>query len=74
MEVHPPTAVPPSRLPNDLQVQQKEQSGEEVNRRIRLEAQILARLLPDNVVRIYDFGENNGTCGLAKYPAQNPLP
>lgn len=39
----------------------KEQSGEEVNRRIRLEAQILARLLHDHVVRLYDFGEANGT-------------
>jgi serine/threonine-protein kinase len=42
----------------------KEQGGEEVNRRIRLEAQILARLLHDNVVRIYDFGETNGFCFL----------
>src|SRR5215218_4842327 len=40
----------------------KEQSGDEVNRRIRVEAQILARLLHDHVVRIYDFGEANGTC------------
>lgn len=39
----------------------KEQSGEEVNRRIRLEAQILARLLHEHVVRIYDFGEAAGT-------------
>ncbi|SIO59105.1 serine/threonine protein kinase [Singulisphaera sp. GP187] len=39
----------------------KEQSGDEVNRRIRLEAQILARLLHDHVVRLYDFGEANGT-------------
>jgi hypothetical protein len=35
--------------------------GEEVGKRIRLEAQILARLLHDNVVRLYDFGESNGT-------------
>lgn len=42
----------------------KEQSGDEVNRRIRLEAQILARLLHENVVRIYDFGEAGGTCFL----------
>src|SRR5262245_15515612 len=42
----------------------KEQSGDEVNRRIRLEAQILARLLHENVVRIYDFGEANNTCFL----------
>lgn len=42
----------------------KEQSGDEVNRQIRLEAQILARLLHENVVRIYDFGEANNTCFL----------
>ena len=36
----------------------KEPGGEEVGKRIRLEAQILARLLHDNVVRIYDFGES----------------
>jgi hypothetical protein len=34
----------------------KEQSGEEVGKKLRLEAQIAARLLHDNVVRIYDFG------------------
>src|SRR4051794_21150717 len=41
-----------------------EKSGEEVNRKIRLEAQILARLLHEHVVRIYDFGEADGTCYL----------
>jgi eukaryotic-like serine/threonine-protein kinase len=35
----------------------KEQSGEEVGKRLRLEAQIAARLLHDYVVRIYDFGQ-----------------
>ena len=39
----------------------REQSGEEVGKRLRLEAQIAARLLHDNVVRIYDFGEAEGT-------------
>jgi serine/threonine-protein kinase len=39
----------------------KEQSGEEVGRRLRLEAQIAARLLHENVVRIYDFGIADGT-------------
>ena len=34
----------------------KEQSGEEVGKKLRLEAQIAARLLHENVVRIYDFG------------------
>ena len=38
----------------------KERSGEEVGRKIRLEAQILARLVHDNVVRLYDFGEPTG--------------
>ncbi len=38
----------------------KEQNGEEVGKRLRLEAQIAARLLHDNVVRIYDFGEAEG--------------
>ncbi len=38
----------------------KEQSGEEVGKRLRLEAQIAARLLHDNVVRIYDFGQAEG--------------
>ena len=38
----------------------KETSGEEVGKRLRLEARIAARLLHDNVVRIYDFGEAEG--------------
>ena len=38
----------------------KDRSGEEVGRKIRLEAQILARLVHDHVVRIYDFGEAKG--------------
>src|SRR5262245_61926097 len=38
----------------------KEQSGEEVGRKLRLEAQIAARLLHENVVRIYDFGQADG--------------
>ncbi len=39
----------------------KEITGEEVGRRLRLEAQILARLLHDNIVRLYDFGLDNTT-------------
>lgn len=39
----------------------KDHSSEDVNKQIRIEAQILARLLHENVVRIYDFGESNGT-------------
>ena len=38
----------------------REKAGEEVARKIRLEAQILARLLHENVVRLYDFGEAEG--------------
>jgi serine/threonine-protein kinase len=35
----------------------REQSGEEVGKKLRLEARIAARLLHENVVRIYDFGQ-----------------
>src|SRR5262249_26031906 len=38
----------------------KEQSGEEVGKRMLLEAQIAARLLHENVVRIYDVGQADG--------------
>ena len=41
-----------------LKDQQK--TGAEVARRLRVEAQIAARLLHDNIVRIYDFGESDG--------------
>ncbi len=39
----------------------KDQGSDELGKQIRLEAQILARLLHDNVVRLYDFGEFEGT-------------
>ncbi|HEV3168362.1 MAG TPA: serine/threonine-protein kinase [Isosphaeraceae bacterium] len=39
----------------------KELSGEEVGKKIGLEAQILARLLHENVVRLYDFDIADGT-------------
>jgi len=39
----------------------KELGGEEVGRRLRLEAQILARLVHQNIVRLYDFDEDAGT-------------
>jgi serine/threonine-protein kinase len=39
----------------------KEQSGGEVGKKLRLEAQIAARLLHENVVRIYDFGQAEST-------------
>jgi eukaryotic-like serine/threonine-protein kinase len=39
----------------------KEQSSPEVGKRLRLEAQIAARLLHDYVVRIYDFNQTEAT-------------
>ncbi len=39
----------------------RERTGDEVSRKLRLEAQILARLLHDHIVRLYDFGEADGT-------------
>ena len=39
----------------------RERTGDELGRKIRMEAQILARLVHDNVVRLYDFGEADGT-------------
>ena len=39
----------------------KEVRGAEVSRRIRLEAQILARLLHENIVRLYDFSVDGET-------------
>ena len=39
----------------------KEQSSPEVGKKLKLEAQIAARLLHDYVVRIYDFGQADAT-------------
>ena len=39
----------------------KDRGGDEVGKKLRLEAQIAARLLHENVVRIYDFGEADDT-------------
>ena len=39
----------------------RERSGEEVGKKLRLEAQIAARLLHENVVRIYDFDKADQT-------------
>ena len=39
----------------------KDRGGEEVGKKLRLEAQIAARLLHENVVRIYDFGQAEAT-------------
>jgi len=44
-----------------IKVLKDQQAGEEVSKRLRLEAQIAARLLHENVVRIYDFGQAGGT-------------
>jgi serine/threonine-protein kinase len=46
-------------------------SGEEANR-IRLEAQILARLVHDRIVRLYDFGESEGTYFLVMEEVNGP--
>ena len=50
----------------------KEQSAEELGRRMRLEAQILARLVHDNIVRLYDFGATEGTCFLVMEEVDGP--
>ncbi|MHB1558353.1 MAG: serine/threonine-protein kinase, partial [Isosphaeraceae bacterium] len=42
----------------------KESSGAEVQKKLHLEAQIAARLLHENVVRIYDIDEAGETCFL----------
>jgi hypothetical protein len=39
----------------------RDPGGEEVGRKIRLEAQILARLLHENIVRLYDFNADDQT-------------
>lgn len=50
----------------------KEQSGQEVGRKLRLEAQIAARLLHENVVRIYDFGQSDGVYYLVMEEVDGP--
>jgi serine/threonine-protein kinase len=42
----------------------KELGSEQDADKIRLEAQILARLVHDNIVRLYDFAESEGSCFL----------
>lgn len=39
----------------------KDVTGEDVGRKLRLEAQILARLMHENIVRLYDFDVQDGT-------------
>jgi predicted Ser/Thr protein kinase len=50
----------------------KEHSGAEVGARLRLEAQILARLLHENIVRLYDFGAANDTHFLVMEEVDGP--
>ena len=40
--------------------------------KIRLEAQILARLVHDKIVRLYDFGESEGNCFLVMEEVKGP--
>ena len=71
--IHPGEGARPGRnghrLPGDRPVTRAERRhqvleglphGREANQ-IRLEAQILARLVHDRIVRLYDFGESEGT-------------
>ncbi len=50
----------------------KERSGKEVGQKLRLEAQIAARLLHENVVRIYDFGQSDGVYFLVMEEVDGP--
>ena len=47
-------------LGRSVAIKTLKEGGGEVGPKIRLEAQILARLLHENVVRLYDFGESDG--------------
>jgi eukaryotic-like serine/threonine-protein kinase len=47
-------------LQRSVAIKVLKEAGDEVGPRIRLEAQILARLLHESVVRLYDFGESEG--------------
>jgi serine/threonine protein kinase len=50
----------------------KESGTEEEVKKIRLEAQILARLVHDKVVRLYDFGESSGNYFLVMEEVNGP--
>jgi eukaryotic-like serine/threonine-protein kinase len=50
----------------------KDSGTEEEAKHIRLEAQILARLLHDKVVRLYDFGESEGNLFLIMEEVNGP--
>src|SRR5262249_11679583 len=50
----------------------KDAGTEEEAEKIRLEAQILARLVHDKIVRLYDFGESDGTYFLVMEEVNGP--
>ncbi len=50
----------------------KDSGTEQDAEQIRLEAQILARLVHDRIVRLYDFGESQGTCFLVMEEVNGP--
>jgi eukaryotic-like serine/threonine-protein kinase len=50
----------------------KDSGTEPEAERIRLEAQILARLVHDKIVRLYDFGESDGTHYLVMEEVNGP--
>jgi serine/threonine-protein kinase len=50
----------------------KDSGTEDDAEKIRLEAQILARLVHDRIVRLYDFGESDGTCFLVMEEVDGP--
>ena len=50
----------------------KDSGTEKEARQIRLEAQILARLVHDKIVRLYDFGESEGTYFLVMEEVNGP--
>ena len=50
----------------------KDSGTEEDAEKIRLEAQILARLVHDKIVRLYDFGESEGTYFLVMEEVDGP--
>ena len=50
----------------------KDSGTEEQTKKIRLEAQILARLVHDKIVRLYDFGESEGNCFLVMEEVNGP--
>jgi serine/threonine-protein kinase len=50
----------------------KDSGTDEDAEKIRLEAQILARLVHDRIVRLYDFSESEGTCFLVMEEVDGP--